>query len=207
MSAGEGYKVPVGFQRTQTEVARSRFIASVDRAADAETARGFIAKIRDEMPDASHHVYAFRAGYGSSVTEGMSDDGEPTGTSGPPILAVLRGSEIGDIVMVVTRYFGGTKLGTGGLVRAYSEAAHVAINQLPVEAKIEKRLLGLEVPYSLFEQTKLLIYQYGGEIEDETFAADVTLIVRFAVSNISQFTDAIVDLSAGRVNPIDLDDS
>jgi uncharacterized YigZ family protein len=202
----EPYLVPVGFQRTETEVAKSRFIASVDRAETAEEARALIAKIRAEMPDANHHVYAFRAGYGSSVTEGMSDDGEPAGTSGPPILSVLRGSEIGDIVIVVTRYFGGTKLGTGGLVRAYSEAAHVALNALPTEQKIEKRLLGIECPYSLYEQLKLLIQAHHGEIEDETFAVDVTLMVRFAVVDVPAFTNELRDLSAGQVGPIPMDD-
>jgi putative IMPACT (imprinted ancient) family translation regulator len=79
------------------------------------------------MPNASHHVYAFRVGHGNSIIEGMSDDGEPTGTAGPPVLAVLRGTQIGDIIVIVTRYFGGTKLGTGGLVRAYPEAAQIAL--------------------------------------------------------------------------------
>lgn len=201
----EPYHVPAGFQRTETEVARSRFIASLDYAESAEDAKAFIAGIRAEMPDASHHVYAFRAGFGASVTEGMSDDGEPSGTSGPPVLAVLRGSDIGDIVLVVTRYFGGTKLGTGGLVRAYSEAAHVAINSLKTVEKIEKRLLGIEVPYSLFEQVKLLIARHGGAIEDEAFAVDVTLMVRFAVRDIEAFSAELLDLSAGRITPVPLD--
>lgn len=206
MSEKEPYHVPVGFQRTETEVARSRFIASVDRATTVEEARAFISRIRDEMPDASHHVYAFRVGYGKNVTEGMSDDGEPTGTSGPPTLAVLRGSEIGDIVLVTTRYFGGTKLGTGGLVRAYSEAAHIAVNSLPTELKVEKRLLGVEVPYSLYEQTKLLVAEHRGEIEEEEFAGEVMLMVRFVVADVAPFSAAIRDLSAGQVEPIALDE-
>ncbi len=202
----EPYLIPLGFHRTYTEVAKSRFITSVDVAPTAEEARAFISKIRAEMPDASHHVYGFRAGFGGSVVEGMSDDGEPSGTSGPPVLAVLRGSGIGDIVMVITRYFGGTKLGTGGLVRAYSEAAHVALNNLTTEQKIEKQLLGIETPYALFEQIKLLIIAHNGEIEDETFAADVTLIVRFASVHVQAFTIELRDLSAGRITPILLDD-
>src|SRR5690348_4882092 len=115
------YRIPAATTRIEHEVSRSRFIATLGNAATVEAARGFIAEIRAEMPDASHHVYAFKVGYGSSVTEGLSDDGEPTGTAGPPVLAVLRGADIGDAALVVTRYFGGTKLGTGGLVRAYSD--------------------------------------------------------------------------------------
>lgn len=203
----ESYRVPTGFHRVETEVARSRFIASVSRATTVEEARAFITQIRAEMPDASHHVYAFRAGYGSSVIEGMSDDGEPSGTAGPPVLSVLRGGEIGDIVIVVTRYFGGTKLGTGGLVRAYSEAAHIALNSLPTEKKIEKRLLGIEIPYSLFEQTRVLVAEYNGVIEDEDFAADVTILARFTLDNVEPFSSALRDLSAGRAEPIILDET
>ncbi|GAB4518897.1 MAG: YigZ family protein [Anaerolineae bacterium] len=196
------YLVPASFNRTETEVAKSRFIASVTRASTVEDARGFIAQIRAEMPDASHHVYAFRVGFGSSVTEGVSDDGEPTGTSGPPILAILRGSDIGDIVLVVTRYFGGTKLGTGGLVRAYSEAAHVALKNLTTEEKVEKKLVGVDVPYSLYEQTKLLVQAHNGVIEEESFAADVTLMLTFIEDDLPPFTDALRDLSAGKVVPV-----
>lgn len=205
MSDTTTYLIPAGFQRTETEVARSRFITSVGPATTVEEARSFIAGIREEMPDASHHVYAFRVGYGQSVTEGMSDDGEPTGTSGPPILSILRGSEIGDIVMVVTRYYGGTNLGTGGLVRAYSEAAHTSLNQLSTEAKIEKRLLGIETPYNLFEQVKILIGEHNGIIEEETFAGEVTILVTFPVNDIPAFSTELRELSAGRIEPVMLD--
>jgi len=198
----EPYHVPAETRRIQTEVARSRFITTVGLAVTIEEAKAFIADIRDEMPDASHHVYAFRVGYGSTVTDGMSDDGEPSGTSGPPTLAVLKGSGIGDVVLVTTRYFGGTKLGTGGLVRAYSEAAHIAINDLKTELKIEKRLLGIELPYSLFEQAKLLIAEHDGVIEDEEFTTEVMVLARFPLANVPAFTTALRDLSAGQVEPL-----
>jgi len=201
----EPYNVPVGFQRTETEVARSRFIASVDRVSTVDEAKAFLSRIREEMPDASHHVYAFRVGFGQTVTEGVSDDGEPSGTAGPPVLAVLRGSDIGDVIIVVTRYFGGTKLGTGGLVRAYSEAAHIALNQLKTEEKIEKLTLGIELPYNLFEQTKLLIEAHNGVIDDEDFGAEVMIMATFPESDVSEFSDALRELSAGRVQPIMID--
>src|SRR5512142_772503 len=121
------YFVPASTVRAEHEVSRSRFIATLSNTATVQEARAFIAAVRAEMPDATHHVYAFKVGYGASVTEGLSDDGEPTGTSGPPVLAVLRGAEVGDVAIVITRYFGGTKLGTGGLVRAYSDAARAAV--------------------------------------------------------------------------------
>ena len=85
------YPIPARTTRVETVVVNSRFIATIGRADTVAEARQFIQAARDEMPDATHHVYAFRVGYGGSVTEGMSDDGEPSGTSGPPVLAVLRG--------------------------------------------------------------------------------------------------------------------
>lgn len=200
----EPYLIPEKFHRIETEVARSRFIASVNFTPSVDDAKAFLAQIRAEMPDASHHVYAFRVGYGSSVIEGMSDDGEPAGTAGPPVLAVLRGSKIGDISIVVTRYFGGTKLGTGGLVRSYSEAAHIALNSLPTVLKIEKRLLGMDIPYSLYNQVKLLIEAHHGALEEEIFEAEITLMIRFALADIPSFTDELRDLSHGKIAPVEL---
>ena len=151
------------------------------------------------MPDASHHAYAFRIGYANSVTEGMGDDGEPSGTAGPPILAVLRGVEIGDIIIVVTRYFGGTKLGTGGLVRAYTEAAQVGISSLKTERKIAKQTIGIELPYPSYEKILRLIQKYGGEIEDKTFGTNVTLILNLPQINLTEFQRILSEITAGQI--------
>ena len=200
------YHIPVGKWRIEIEILRSRFIATANFTATVEKAKQFLAEIRAEMPDASHHVYAFRVGHGNSVTEGMSDDGEPTGTAGPPILSILRGnSDIGDITVVVTRYFGGTKLGTGGLVRAYSEATHTVLKEIKTEEKVEKRLLGFEVSYSLYEQVKLLIKEFRGEIQVEDFAGNVTLMAQFPLTVITDFQQRLIDLTAGKVEIINLD--
>ncbi len=196
------YLVPAGRHRIQTEVARSRFITTVDRASSVDDARSFIAAIRREMPDANHHVYAYRVGYGNSVIDGMSDDGEPTGTSGPPTLTVLKGYDIGDVVIVTTRYFGGTKLGTGGLVRAYSEAAHIALNSLSTQQKIDKIIIGLELSYSLYQIIKNLAQKHDGDIDDEVFAADVTMLITLPARNLPTFTEAVRDVSSGKVTPI-----
>lgn len=201
----EPYRIPAEVHRIETEVAKSRFIATVSPAPTVEDAKNFLKKIKDEMPDASHHVYAFRVGYGQTVTEGMSDDGEPSGTAGPPVLAILRGEDIGDVIIVVTRYFGGTKLGTGGLVRAYSEATHIALNSLTTELKIEKNTLGIDIPYPLYELAKRLIPEHEGIIEDETFTDTVTVIVSIPTVNISNLKTALLDLSNGKIEPVILD--
>lgn len=199
------YRIPALRHRVEIEVVRSRFITTIAPAPTVDEAKGALAAVRAEMPDASHHVYAFRVGFGNSVIEGLSDDGEPSGTSGPPVMAVLRGAGIGDVIVIVTRYFGGTKLGTGGLVRAYSDAARAGLESLATELKIERRLMGFDLPYSLYEQTKRLIAAYDGSIEDEQFEAIVTLIARFPLSQVEAFAAALTELSSGGVVVVEMD--
>lgn len=200
-----GYRIPTRPVRIENEVSRSRFIASLNYTPTVDEARSFIASIRAEMPDANHHVYAFKVGFGSTVTEGLSDDGEPTGTAGPPVLAVLRGAEVGDVALVVTRYFGGTKLGTGGLVRAYGDAARAALAAVTTVEKIARRQLGLTLPYSLYERIKLMTTDYSASVDEETFEADVTIFLTMPVDQVESFTVAVRDLSAGRIVPTLLD--
>ncbi len=200
----EPYKIPAQAQSVEMIVNRSRFIAAAAHAPTVEAARQFIGERRSLMPDAHHHVYAFRVGYGSSVIEGMSDDGEPAGTAGPPVLSVLRGVEIGDIVIVVTRYFGGIKLGTGGLVRAYTDAARAVLAQLPTRLKLDLKTLGFDVPYSLYESVRRLIATCQGEVQDEIFTDEVTIIACFAAQEVPGFTRRLEELSAGAIKPVAL---
>lgn len=199
------YRIPKDTTRIEYIVSNSRFVGTIGRASSVEEAKAFIHNIRAEMPTASHHVYAFIVGHGSSVIEGMSDDGEPSGTSGPPTLAVLRGSDIGDVVLVTTRYFGGTKLGTGGLVHAYGQTAKDAIEALETELKVTRYTLGIEVPYPLYERVKLMLPNYEIIVDDEQFAGEVTLIVRIPEHYVEQFGKALLELSAGQVEPLVLD--
>ena len=113
------YPVPAQEMRHEILVVNSRFIATLAPAFSVEQAKAFVRRIRAEYADASHNVPAYVVGFGSSVTAHCNDDGEPPGTAGRPALAVLQGSGLGDAAVVVTRYFGRTRLGTGGLVRAY----------------------------------------------------------------------------------------
>lgn len=198
----ETYKRPKNYYRSEIEVLKSRFITSIEQATTVDDAREFIQQIRDEMPSASHHVYAFRIGFGNTITEGMSDDGEPSGTSGPPTLAILRGSNLGDIVLVTTRYFGGTKLGTGGLVRAYSDSARVALEGVETEVKAPKSQLGIDMPYHLYEQVKQLILAYDGQLDDETFTTEVSVIFILLRDHIEAFEAELTELSSGQVESI-----
>jgi len=190
--------VPTGPARAEIRASNSRFIASVAPSTSVEAARAVIAGIRAEMPDATHHVYAYMIGHGATTTLGMSDDGEPAGTAGRPALAVLRGSSLGDITLVITRYFGGTLLGTGGLVRAYGDAAKAVLAVVPREEKIERRALELTLPYTAYEPAHRLVAAHAGSILAEEFAADVTLRVLLPAAHIPAFSHEIEALTAGQ---------
>lgn len=170
------YLVPGARTRVETIVQKSRFITTVQAAGSAAEAQDLLRRIRAEMPDATHHVYAFRVGHGASVVEGMSDDGEPAGTSGPPTLAVLRGSDLGDVLLVTTRYFGGTKLGTGGLVSAYTLAAQNALAATPTVRKTNWRHMRLEFDYRFIDPVQQAISAAGGRIEQSDYAEAVRIV-------------------------------
>src|SRR5215203_6159828 len=124
----KSYSIPLNEIRLEHVVVNSRFIATIAPVLNVEEARAFIARIKKEFGDASHNVPAYIIGGGNTVSEYFSDDGEPAGTAGRPALIVLRGSGLGDVAVVITRYFGGTLLGTGGLVKAYTESTQLVVN-------------------------------------------------------------------------------
>jgi uncharacterized YigZ family protein len=191
------YLVPASQARAETEVLNSRFIATAAPAISVDEARAFIARIKAEFPDASHNVPAYLIGYGASVVAHCHDDGEPSGTAGRPALAVLLGSGLGDIAVVVTRYFGGTKLGTGGLVRAYGDAVRAVLEVLPRAEKIAAHTVLIAAPYSLFERARLAVEAHHGHILKQEFAADVWVTARFAVNQFPAFQAALLEMSNG----------
>lgn len=196
------YRIPAQEARIEMRVVNSRFIATAAPAFTVDAAKAFIERVRAEFADASHNVPAFVVGHGARVIAHCSDDGEPSGTAGRPALAVLKGSGLGDTAVVVTRYFGGTKLGTGGLARAYSDAVREVLAVLPLAEKVATHTVLMAVPYSLFEQVRLLIEDKGGETLDEAFAADVTITARFAVERFPAFQVALQELSAGQIEAL-----
>lgn len=200
----DSYLVPAETVQTEIVINRSRFVTTAELATSVSGARERLAVLRSAMSGANHHVYAFRIGFGNSITEGMSDDGEPTGTAGPPTLAVLRGAGIGDILLLTARYFGGVKLGAGGLVRAYTASAQEALRALKTELKVEKKTVGLEMPYTFYNLVKRLVPAHNGTIEDEVFDEQILVIARFAQSDLHRFTIELRERTAGRVLPVSL---
>lgn len=198
-TAAPRYPIPASEHRTEIRVSNSRFIATAGYTPTVDDARALIARVRAEFADASHNVFAYIVGYAPSVTEGMSDDGEPSGTAGRPTMAVVRGSGLGDVTVVVTRYFGGTLLGTGGLVHAYGDAAKAVLAELPRMEKIEQTIVVLTMAYTLYEPIRLLAVSHGAVVEDQQFGVDVRLYLRIAADHVARFEDVLREQTAGRV--------
>jgi uncharacterized YigZ family protein len=190
--------IPAATARAEIRASNSRFIATAAPADTVEAARAAIAGVRAEMPDASHHVYAYIVGHGATTTLSLTDDGEPPGTAGRPVMAVLKGSGLGDVALVVTRYFGGTLLGTGGLVRAYGDASKAVLAVLPRAEKIERRELHITLPYAAYEPARRLLAAHAGSILAEDFAAEVTLRVSLPLAEVPAFSVGLGELTAGQ---------
>ena len=162
--------------RSEIEIKRSRFIASCARTDSEEAAREFIAQIRREFPDARHHCTAFLIHQDSGPdTARSSDDGEPAGTAGNPMLKVLTESGLTNLTCVVTRYFGGTKLGTGGLVRAYSGAVQAVLEDAQTVRLVTQPSYQLQLPISEAGKIEAKLTQNGYQILARDFAQDATL--------------------------------
>lgn len=194
--------VPYASAEAETKAGNSRFIAQLDRAESADGARSFIASVRRAHPSASHHVPAFVLGGGNSITEFCSDDGEPSGTAGRPLLAVLKGSGLGNTVIVVTRYFGGTLLGTGGLVKAYSEAGRAVLAATRRATLVETVRISFNSAYHLFDKIRMVAEEYGVQTIREVFAEDVALVMDVAESDYFEFSSRLAELSSGSIVPV-----
>lgn len=191
--------VPAGPVQCEIRVSNSRFITHLAPASDVATARAFIASIRQQMPDANHHVYAYVIGHGGTTTLGMSDDGEPSGTAGRPALAVLKGSGLGDVVVVVTRFFGGTLLGTGGLVHAYGDSVKAVLEITERHEKIARTQLVLAMSYAQYEGIKRTLANYDHHIDDESFGTDITMTVTMRVSDVATISALLTEQTAGQI--------
>ena len=189
------YRIPGNEIESEIVVLKSRFITSIAPAFSVDEAKTFIKGIKFRYPDATHHVTAYIIGHPPSTIAHSSDDGEPSGTAGRPALAVLQGSGLGDIVAVVTRYYGGINLGTGGLVRAYSTAVKEALTILPLAQKIPTTTVALTLDYKWYDPLLVLISKFKGEIQDKDFSEDVTIRVQFSDTQWKEFEGAFYDLS------------
>jgi uncharacterized YigZ family protein len=197
---GTSVLIPAAKYSWETRISNSRFIATIAPAFSVEDAKAFIREINELYPDATHNVPVYQIGSGSSVIAHSSDNGEPSGTAGRPALAVLAGSGLGDTVLVITRYFGGTKLGTGGLVKAYSESARAVIEGVPKAKKVVVHLCQVFCPYPLYEQLTRLLKKAGGKIDKEEFAEQVTIQFSVPAHQFDKLTGRIIEFSNGQIS-------
>lgn len=191
--------IPLEAVEVEIVVVNSRFIASLSPAKSVDEARAFIAEIKKRFPDATHHVPAFVIGHGNSIITHSSDDGEPSGTAGRPALAVLQGSGLGNVVVVVTRYFGGTKLGTGGLVKAYGDAVREVLLSVKKAVLIPSTTLIFAIPYRLYDQVVRLMDEHSGLVLETEFMEDITVTVQFKDEKLEDFQNDLRNLSNGQV--------
>jgi uncharacterized YigZ family protein len=198
---GAPYPVPAGEHRTRGEVSRSRFVTTLAPAASVEDAHAVVARVRAEFPDATHNCWAFVVGPpGSTGRVGMSDAGEPHGTAGRPMLTALLHSGVGDVAAVVTRYYGGVKLGTGGLVRAYGGCVAGALATLPTAERVTWARLRAVVGYDAVAAVQQLVAAHGGRVAGEAYAADVRYDLELPEAAAADFARALRDATRGRAH-------
>lgn len=190
-------KEPSGEGCAEIEVRRSRFIARARKLVRPGDARAAVERERAAQPGCSHVAHAFVLGSDCGL-QGMSDDREPKGTAGRPVLEVLKGSGVTNILVTVTRFFGGTKLGTGGLSRAYAAAAAAALARLPVVPLVTMRSFVSELPYDLYDPIARILLELGGRIERCDFTTQVAIAGSLPEDGVRAFLDRVRSLSGGR---------
>jgi len=197
------YPVLAGPFRDDVVIQRSRFLTTLERVDSVDAAEALIARVSAEFPDASHHCWAYLVGPpGSTAGVGMSDAGEPNGTAGKPMLNVLVHGGVGDVAAVCSRWFGGTKLGTGGLVRAYGGCVRDALQAAPRIEKVSWASAHLAFDYPLLEGLKRLYSAHEVELLAEAFSDRVEHHVRLPGERVEAFAGAVRDQTSGTVEVI-----
>ncbi len=194
------YLVPASSLKVEEVIKGSQFITRVSNVGSAEQAKAFIKSVNQRFPEASHHCWAYIVGNPQSTTLiGCSDDGEPSGTAGKPMLHVLQHAHIGDIVVVCTRYFGGTKLGTGGLARAYGGGTKLALDSLSVIQKIHYCGLACELDYAQLDDFQHLLKDFTHQELRLDYQTKVHATFEIAVEQAESFKHLVANQFKGQI--------
>ncbi len=194
------YQVPKAMVVFEEEIKKSIFITYLARTSSVDDAKAFVAEIKAKHSDARHNCWGFVAGRPEdSMKWGFSDDGEPSGTAGKPILAQLSGSGIGEITAVVTRYYGGVRLGTGGLVKAYGGGVQQALKLIETEEKRITDTVILHCDYNLVSLVETLLSQFEGIQVDAQYSDKVVMSVELEKRVIEEFKIAIINKSGAKI--------
>ena len=183
----------------ELRVKNSRFRSELEYTETPEAAREIWRRRKTQYDNGGHIVYAFIVGAQGNI-QGCSDDGEPSGTAGRPTLEVLKGSGLTNVILTTARWFGGTKLGTGGLVHAYTASAQAALENITTRKLVPMRALEFSVPYALYEQVKRLLAAAGFTVKDEIFSEEIRINGELAEANVPQLAAALRDLSNGKIH-------
>lgn len=186
------YFVPASTTKTEIKVKGSKFIACIFPVGSRDEAESVYSEVKKRYYDATHNCFAYRI---NSNNFRYSDDGEPNGTAGKPILQMIDNKEITEVICIVTRYFGGTKLGTGGLIRAYSDAAKEALDLVQIKKKIHSLRMTLAFGYDLENAVRKLLHTYQGKIEQSRYSAQILMDVLIPKSKAGRFRDELIELS------------
>lgn len=173
----------------------SRFIAHLAPASDERQAQALLSKARADFPDASHHCSAWRLA--APAIERAHDDGEPSGSAGRPILSQLIGRDVIDVALIVSRWFGGTKLGVGGLVRAYGGAASQVLDAVELDPWVVMTTVSLTHSYAYIDAVDRLVAGHGGTFAQRTFAGEVSSVIRLASDDVETFVHLVADATNG----------
>jgi len=194
------YNIPAENLTVEETIKNSQFITRVRNVSTAESAKNFIKTMKQTYPEASHNCWAYIVGDPVSTTlVGCSDDGEPSGTAGKPMLHVLQHSGVGDIVVVCTRFFGGTKLGTGGLARAYGGGVKLALDQLKLKEKIEYKNLEFDLEYAQLKDGEHVLKDFQTENLELDYNDKIRFSVDVALVEIEQLKSALVNQFKGQI--------
>ena len=179
-------------------VKNSRFRSELEYVETPEAAREIWRLRKTQYDNGGHIVYAFIVGAQGNI-QGCSDDGEPSGTAGRPTLEVLKGSGLTNVILTTARWFGGTKLGTGGLVHAYTASAQAALENIRTRELVPMRELDFTVPYALYEQVKRLLAAAGFETKQEEFLSDIRIRGELTAAALPDLRTRLRDLSNGKI--------
>lgn len=180
------YPIPASFLEVQTVVKKSRFIARAHYITDREQAMAVLAEAKQDYSDARHHCWAYLLGNPKSASSAaMNDDGEPSGTAGKPILNVIQHKGVGDVMIVIIRYFGGIKLGAGGLTRAYSGAAEAVMSQLDIKQQIATTHITLHCDFSLEQPLRHWVRLHQSDVVGATYTHQVEITLSVPLEKVA----------------------
>jgi len=202
------YLVPAESIDSEERIKNSQFVTRIRNVSTADQAKAFIKNMNRQFPDATHHCWSYIVGNPSSTTlVGCSDDGEPSGTAGKPMLHVLQHSNIGDIIAVCTRYYGGTKLGTGGLARAYGGGVKLALEKLIIKVKIQFSSMKLLIEYSQLKDFEHLLAGYQSQNLKIDYQIKLSIALEIEIERLAEFKTKLTNLCRGEIEWLDCDDN